>query len=168
MENKRRQLIDDINYVMKKEPIYTQIPKDKEARGLLRALVEMTDQLILVREETREETINRILDIIDPIIAAFMTADPPEYFVRCIKQIRNAIYHLPPEPEIDVEYILTKTERIVAQKVAQGATTKEIASELFISPRTVETHRNRIRRKLGLKVGDETSLEKALKNLRFE
>jgi len=43
---------------------------------------------------------------------------------------------------------LTPTERHVLRLIAEYKTSKEIAAELFISPRTVETHRNNICQKL--------------------
>jgi DNA-binding NarL/FixJ family response regulator len=45
---------------------------------------------------------------------------------------------------------LTMAERRVLKRVAAGKTTKEIAAELFISPRTVESHRANICAKLEL------------------
>lgn len=45
---------------------------------------------------------------------------------------------------------LTATERRVLQLVAENKTNKEIAGELFISHRTVETHRSNICQKLEL------------------
>ena len=46
--------------------------------------------------------------------------------------------------------LLTKREREVIQLLAEGKTTKEIASELYISVKTVATHRDRIMKKLGI------------------
>ena len=46
---------------------------------------------------------------------------------------------------------LTDRERDVLKFVARGFSTKEIASRLDISPRTVDTHRANLMRKLGLK-----------------
>ena len=46
---------------------------------------------------------------------------------------------------------LTPMERRVLRLIAEDKTSKDIASQLFISPRTVETHRTNIFRKLGLK-----------------
>ncbi len=43
---------------------------------------------------------------------------------------------------------LTATERKIVALIAQDQSTKEIAETLFISPRTVETHRNNICQKL--------------------
>jgi len=43
---------------------------------------------------------------------------------------------------------LTSREREILQRLAEGLTTKEIAAELHISPKTVETHRQRMMKKL--------------------
>ncbi len=56
---------------------------------------------------------------------------------------------------------LTAKEIQVANLTKQGLSTKEIAAVLDISPRTVETHRFQIRKKLGLQ-GKKTSLRKSL------
>jgi len=45
---------------------------------------------------------------------------------------------------------LTAREREVLAGVARGRTNKEIAAELGISHRTVETHRESLMRKLGI------------------
>jgi two-component system NarL family response regulator len=45
---------------------------------------------------------------------------------------------------------LGEREREVLQLVAEGMTSGEIASKLFISPSTVDTHRRNIMRKLEL------------------
>jgi DNA-binding NarL/FixJ family response regulator len=46
--------------------------------------------------------------------------------------------------------LLTDREREILQLLAEGKANKEVASVLFISPTTVETHRGHILRKLGL------------------
>lgn len=45
---------------------------------------------------------------------------------------------------------LTPRERMVVQLAAEGHSNTEIAEKLFISPRTAETHRTNLLRKLGL------------------
>jgi DNA-binding CsgD family transcriptional regulator len=47
--------------------------------------------------------------------------------------------------------VLTPTERSIAQLVATGKTNKEVAAQLFITPRTVEGHLTRIYAKLGVR-----------------
>lgn len=46
--------------------------------------------------------------------------------------------------------VLTAREREVLQLLAEGGSTKEIASKLELSPKTVDTHRQQIMKKLGL------------------
>ena len=56
--------------------------------------------------------------------------------------------HRPPDASpLDV---LTPAERTVADKVAEGLTSRQIASDLFLSPRTVDAHLSRIYRKLDI------------------
>lgn len=49
---------------------------------------------------------------------------------------------------IDKRYILTAREREIVKYVAQGLSHTEIGEKIFISPRTVDTHRTNIMRKL--------------------
>jgi DNA-binding NarL/FixJ family response regulator len=58
---------------------------------------------------------------------------------------------------------LTTAERRILKAISQKKTTKEIASELFVSPRTVESHRANISAKLALK-GSNSLLQFALEN----
>lgn len=46
---------------------------------------------------------------------------------------------------------LTQREREVLQLIAEGKSSKEISSLLFISPNTVETHKAHLKEKLGLR-----------------
>jgi two-component system, NarL family, response regulator NreC len=52
---------------------------------------------------------------------------------------------------LDPYETLTTREREVLHLVAQGETTQAIAARLVLSPRTVETHRTNLMRKLGLR-----------------
>ncbi len=45
---------------------------------------------------------------------------------------------------------LTAAERQVAERVAHGLTSRAIAEELFVSPRTVDAHLTHIYRKLDI------------------
>jgi DNA-binding NarL/FixJ family response regulator len=55
-----------------------------------------------------------------------------------------------PADDSDPLQSLTQRERMVVQLAAEGHTNGEIAEKLFISPRTAETHRTNLLRKLGL------------------
>lgn len=53
--------------------------------------------------------------------------------------------------ELSVLEKLTPREREVLQLIAEGKSSKEISSLLFISPSTVETHKAHLKEKLGLR-----------------
>jgi two-component system response regulator NreC len=57
----------------------------------------------------------------------------------------------PGASDLDVYETLTNRERLVFQLAAEGKTSAEIAASLFISPRTAETHRANLMRKLSLR-----------------
>jgi two-component system response regulator NreC len=52
--------------------------------------------------------------------------------------------------EASVYTLLSEREREVLQLLAEGQSTKEIAASLFVSIKTVETHRQNIMKKLGI------------------
>lgn len=55
-----------------------------------------------------------------------------------------------PATDADPLQTLSQRERMVLQLAAEGHNNPEIAEKLFISPRTAETHRTNLLRKLGL------------------
>jgi two-component system, NarL family, response regulator DegU len=59
---------------------------------------------------------------------------------------------------------LTPAERRVLRLIAQYKTTQEIAETLFVSPRTIESHRLNIAQKLGLH-GSHSLMRYALQHL---
>lgn len=75
-----------------------------------------------------------------------------------INRSRRAIGLTEKQPSIND---LTPTERRVLKLIAENLTTKEIGEQLFVSPRTVEKHRENICQKLGLQ-GSHSLLKFAL------
>jgi DNA-binding NarL/FixJ family response regulator len=55
------------------------------------------------------------------------------------------------EREKDPLEILSRREREILQLIAEGHTNKEIASLLYISTKTVETHKDHLKKKLNIK-----------------
>lgn len=70
------------------------------------------------------------------------------FFSPAIQQQMAEIVRDGPRPGLQV---LTEREREVLTLIVRGLTTKEIAASLDIGPRTVETHRANLMRKLGVK-----------------
>ncbi len=54
----------------------------------------------------------------------------------------------PDQPDADH---LTRREREVLKLIVQGATTKEVAAHLGISPKTAQAHRENLKQKLDLR-----------------
>lgn len=66
------------------------------------------------------------------------------------RKLLNQYLHRASEGEEDGLQSLTEREQEVVKLIADGCTTREIATRLYISPRTVERHRTQIMQKLGL------------------
>jgi DNA-binding NarL/FixJ family response regulator len=77
-----------------------------------------------------------------------------------INRSRRAIGLTEKQPSIND---LTSTERRVLKLIAENLTTREIGEQLFISPRTVEKHRENICQKLNLQ-GSHSLLKFALQH----
>lgn len=92
-----------------------------------------------------------------------LSADVPRNrLVNAVKELAHTSgrRQLPPDQEPLQE--LTERERQVLDLIAAGHTNKEMASQLVLSVRTIETHRSRIRRKLRAK--SRADLVQALSN----
>jgi two-component system, NarL family, response regulator NreC len=93
---------------------------------------------------------HEIIDAVDAVNAG------GRYFSKSLARSAEAQSATKPSPARDDPYhTLTKREKEILRLIAQGSQNKEIAEALFISPRTVETHRARIMRKLDLQSATE-------------
>ena len=134
-------------------------------------------RLIILTMYKEEETMNRALDlgvkgfvlkenaaedILNGLLAVsrdehYLSPSISGYLVRRRTRAEQLIAH---KPGLDD---LTKAERRILKLIAEKKTSREIAAELFISPRTVEAHRANICEKLGLR-GSHSLLQFALEN----
>ena len=79
----------------------------------------------------------------------FAAMPAPTWEERTRDALRAAGERLPAAGARDVE-LLTPQELRVTQFVAEGATNKEVAERLFLSPRTIDYHLRKIFTKLGI------------------
>jgi len=56
--------------------------------------------------------------------------------------------------EMDPVELLSTRELEVFYRIGQGMSTRKIASQLSVSPKTVDSHREHIKRKLGIEDGN--------------
>jgi DNA-binding NarL/FixJ family response regulator len=101
-----------------------------------------------------------LVDIIDCIKAVASREHYASHALTSflLNRSRRAIQLTEAKPTIND---LTPTERNVLKLIAENRTTKQIAEQLFISPRTVEKHRQNVCQKLDLQ-GSHSLLKFAL------
>lgn len=68
-----------------------------------------------------------------------------------VNNLRTQITPKAPKLHIDSRDTLTSRELEVLELIAQQKTTKEIAAELFVSPKTIEAHKSNLFSKTGVK-----------------
>jgi DNA-binding NarL/FixJ family response regulator len=95
--------------------------------------------------------------------------EPPEMLVTAIRQVLRGELYLSPRmtsrllhrvvagapPQQDPVQELSNREIEVYEMIGQGLTIQQIAARLHLSPKTVETHREKIKQKLNLKSSAE-------------
>lgn len=86
--------------------------------------------------------------------AAFSKRCSPDELIAAVHTVATGGCYLTPDIAIKLasgrQDPLTKRERQVAEKLAQGMAVKEIAAELGLSPKTVHVHRANLMEKLGV------------------
>jgi DNA-binding NarL/FixJ family response regulator len=130
-----------------------------EATRRIREAAPTTKVILITIDESR----GAISDAIQAGVSGYLLKDAsPEALVDAARNAveGNAVIH----PQLTKTFIeevhlaeteggrampLSKREREILQKVADGATTRQVATDLGISPHTVKTHLERIFEKLG-------------------
>lgn len=89
--------------------------------------------------------VEELTTAIDTVVAHKTYLSPAVADVVVENYVRNV-----PDGEQSAYSLLTQREREVLQLMAEGKTTKQIAKNLYISPKTVEAHRLRLMKKLDM------------------
>jgi DNA-binding NarL/FixJ family response regulator len=141
----------------------------------VRAL-ELPVAIIFLTMYKEEDALNRALDL--GVMGYVLKDSAAADIVRGIKSVAAGTHYISPAissylvtrstqgPEVASRsgiHLLTRTERIILKLIAEKKTSKEIGSELFVSPRTVDNHRANICLKLDLH-GSNALLKFALEN----
>ena len=127
--------------------------------------------LLKKREEDKTELEDNVLTNVKELIVPYFEKikktkldDQQEAFLSIIESNLNEIIS-PFTRKMSLKYLnLTPTEIRIANLIRHGSPSKEIAELLNVSPRTVETHRKNIRRKIGLE-GKRANLRSHLLSL---
>lgn len=138
---------------------------------------ELPTSIIILTMYKEEETFNQALDL--GVKGFVLKENAVEDIVNSLAKVAEGEHYLSPsissylvrrrnradelaarKPGLDD---LTKAERRILKLVGEKKTSREIAAELFISPRTVEAHRANISAKLELR-GSHSLLQFALEN----
>jgi DNA-binding NarL/FixJ family response regulator len=126
---------------------------------LTRALRERTEARILGLSVIEEPT--RIAELLHAGALGFACkTQPVTELIDALRTIASGARYVPPSLRPEVELLaraatlpyetLTPRERDVLALLLQGLTNDQIATRMFISPRTVDTHRQRVMGKLGV------------------
>lgn len=138
---------------------------------------ELPTSIIILTMYKEEETFNQALDLgvkgfvlkenaVEDIVNSlakvaegehYLSPSISSYLVRRRSRADELAAHKPGLED------LTKAERRILKLIGEKKTSREIAAELFISPRTVEAHRANISAKLELR-GSHSLLQFALEN----
>ncbi|MBW2248661.1 MAG: PAS domain S-box protein [Deltaproteobacteria bacterium] len=113
--------------------------------------------LLKKREEDKIEIEKNVLTNVKELIEPYFEKikktkldDQQEALLSIIESYLNEIVS-PFTRKMSLKYLnLTPTEIQIANLIRHGSSTKKIAEIMNVSPRTIETHRKNIRRKIGL------------------
>lgn len=122
------------------ELVFLTVHKEEE---LFQAAMDLGVRAYVLKESVTEDIVTAIHEVYEHRI--FTSLPITNHFV-----VRNNRNPMQDEVQSRLQQ-LTATEYRILKLLSEYKTNKEIANELFISPRTVETHRVRICQKLDLK-----------------
>ena len=127
--------------------------------------------LLKKRDEDKEELQDNVMSNVKELIAPFFKKikktklnDQQRLLLGIIESNLNEIIS-PFTRKMSLKYLnLTPTEIRIANLIKYGSSSREIAELMNVSPRTIETHRKNIRRKIGLE-GKRANLRSYLLSL---
>ncbi|MFC5190955.1 response regulator [Algoriphagus aquatilis] len=130
-----------------------------------------TSKVILLTMETNPEVITKCRN--EGAVGFLPKSISKKELLDALKNVMEGIPTFPAVTEINPKVnrsqsklnILSKREKQIANLIAEGFTSVEIAEKLFLSDLTVNTHRRNLIQKLGLK--NSAQLVAFIENLKF-
>ena len=122
----------------------------EEVNIALRVLLKKRDE---DKIELEEKVLSNVKELVVPFLAKVKKTplDPKQVaYIDILESNLNDIIS-PFIRNLSAKYVnLTPTQIQVANLIKEGKTTKEIGAMMTVSPRTIETHRKNMRKKLGI------------------
>lgn len=134
--------------------------EDKEI--VIKSLIEQTE---IEKDVVKKHVLNNVEQVIFPVLKLLKknaSKEQCEYIEHLNKNLKDLVSPFD-KPVRSSFNCLTPKETQICHMIATGMTNKEIAKANNVSPLTIHTHRNRIRKKLGL-IKQKMSLIKYLRS----
>mgnify|MGYP006293649995 CR=1 FL=1 len=123
----------------------------EEVNTTLRVLMEKREN---DKKAIEERILSHVKDLVFPYLEKLKNSSLDTAQASCLAVVESNLTNIvsPFAQRLSSKYLaLTPTEIRVAGLIKDGKNTKDIANFMHLSPRTVDCHRDRIRKKLGIK-----------------
>jgi PAS domain S-box-containing protein len=151
--------------IERERELETQATNLEEMNAALKVLLKRRDQ---DEREFEEKVLFNVRELVEPCLEKLKNAGLNNEQRACLDMLESNLNDIvsPFSRNLSLKhYNLTHSEMRIAALVRHGKTTKQIADLLNLSARTVDTHRLRIRTKLGIR-NNKSNLRSHLLSLR--
>jgi PAS domain S-box-containing protein len=151
--------------IERERELETQATNLEEMNAALKVLLKRRDQ---DEREFEEKVLFNVRELVEPCLEKLKNAGLNNEQRACLDMLESNLNDIvsPFSRNLSLKhYNLTPSEMRIAALVKHGKTTKQIANLLNLSARTVDTHRLRIRTKLGIR-NNKSNLRSHLLSLR--
>lgn len=128
-----------------------------ESNTTLRVMLKRRDE---EQMELREDISNSLLDVLTPCLESLAKLTPPA-LLSSLQNTHLALTRMLSGSRPAIPLALTPRERQVFDMIEQGLSSRQIASTLALSVRTIDSHRDQIRKKIGIN-NKKTNLKKTI------